>query len=218
MLSGPKAPFQGPVYLTSNPLLPATWVEGALLLALGTFVGLPFKPVGVVVCFAWVVAFIYGKRRWQVYALDVAAAAIAAFVWLPAWLPAEFVVYFRGFIAVLLAAGLVANALMPVPSLPKPTGPYSVAVHDVFLQRNGLEFRTRVLYPAKLSKHAEPVPCVATPAAHLHLDARARLAPPPAQVLVPRLQHQRRPSVLPGLASGGLGTPAARWHAWSAVV
>ena len=150
-----SAPYTGPTYAISNPYLPATVSEGALWMAIAGIIALPFRPMGVVVGFALLVNWVYGRRRWQAYPTDVAAAVTVAAVVLE-WAFEAWGVYFRVAMGLLLLLAVAANAFMPIPQLPKPTGPYSVAVHDVFLQRNGLEFRTRMLFPVQLSKHAKP--------------------------------------------------------------
>lgn len=140
-------------------VLPGHWTEAVLLLLGAASAAWPKPPIAVVGIFVWLLSFIYGKRRWQVWFLDAVPAFSAVLLFAPGVVAAIGLI-FRISLAVLLAAYIVANGVFPVCKLPGVTGPFGVAGADVFLQRNGLEFRVRILHPAELSKSATPAPLV----------------------------------------------------------
>jgi ABC-type Fe3+ transport system permease subunit len=139
-------------------ILPPVVTGYLLLLTFGSSLAFsPQPPVAVMSAFIWAVSLLYGKRRWQTWALDAVAGYSVLLLASPGVVAAGGLI-FRGTLAVFLFFYVALNAVFPIASLPKTTGPFKVAGADVFLQRNGLEFRVRLLHPAELSKMAEPAP------------------------------------------------------------
>jgi len=140
-------------------VLPGHWTEYALLLLGGAAAAWPKPALGVIGIFCWLLSLLYGKRRWQVWFLDAVPAFGLALLFAPGVVDAVGLV-FRILLVAMLAMYAVANATFPICHIPAVTGPFGVAGADVFLQRNGLEFRARLLHPAELSKLATPAPYV----------------------------------------------------------
>ncbi len=136
---------------------PGHWTETLLLLLGVASAAWPERPVGVLAVFFWVVSLVYGKRRWQVWFLDAVPSFGMLLLFAPGVVAGAGSI-FRTAVLVMLLAYTLINAVFPICYLPSITGPFNVAGADVFLQRNGLEFRARLLHPAELSKLATPAP------------------------------------------------------------
>ena len=142
---------------TSTAMLPASWLEASLFVSLGMLAWSGQPPVAVVALFAWTANFLYGKRRWQIWSLDVACVLAAALVYAPGVVQSQ-LSSFRILVAGLSSLAWLLNALIPLVNLPPTTGPFQVASVSLFLQRNGLDFRVQLLHPAVLTKLAQPAP------------------------------------------------------------